>query len=91
MWFGLALALAACSQARAVARAAGLLGLAPLHALTMELPGLHADRDDHARDCRHSGRPLAADNTAWTLYLIVQARRAFCVAAALWLQPALPC
>ncbi len=86
VWFGLALALAACSQARVLwLGPQASLGLAPLHALTMGYLGCTLIAMITRVTAGHSGRPLAADNTAWTLYLIVQAAVLLRVAAALWL------
>jgi len=86
VWFGLALALAACSQARMLwLGPEGSLGLAPLHALTMGYLSCTLIAMITRVAAGHSGRPLAADNIAWTLYLIVQAAVLLRVAAALWL------
>jgi len=86
VWFGLALALAACSQARVLwLGPEGSLGLAPLHALTMGYLGCTLIAMITRVAAGHSGRPLAADNIAWGLYLVVQAAVVLRVAAALWL------
>jgi uncharacterized protein involved in response to NO len=84
-WFGIALALAAVSHVRVLAGGeAASLGLAPLHALTMGYLGATLLAMVTRVVAGHSGRPLAADNLAWTLYLVLQAAVVLRVAGALW-------
>ncbi|MGA0610937.1 NnrS family protein [Caldimonas sp. KR1-144] len=89
LWFGLALALAGAENLRAFAWP-GLpsLGLAPLHALTMGYLGATLIAMVTRVAAGHSGRPLAADNVAWTLYLVLQAATVLRVGAELWPQAA---
>ncbi len=85
VWLGLALALSALSHARVLwAGDAGSLGLAPLHALTMGYLGATLIAMITRVAAGHSGRPLAADNLAFGLYLLLQAAVLLRVAAALW-------
>jgi uncharacterized protein involved in response to NO len=89
VWLGLALALLAASHALAAGQGGGAgLGLAPLHALTMGYLGATLLAMITRVAAGHSGRPLAADNVVWALYLALQAAAVLRVAAALW--PALP-
>ena len=83
VWFGLALALAALSQGLQARGGAGL-GLAPLHALTMGYLGATLIAMITRVAAGHSGRPLAADDIAWTLYWGLQTAALLRVAAALW-------
>lgn len=85
VWLGLALALSALSHARVLwAGDAGSLGLAPLHALTMGYLGATLIAMITRVAAGHSGRPLAADNLAFGLYLLLQTAVLLRVAAALW-------
>ena len=85
LWFGLALALAACSQARMLwLGPEGTLGLAPLHALTMGYLGCTMIAMTTRVTAGHSGRALEADSLAWGLYLLVQGAVLLRVAAVLW-------
>jgi uncharacterized protein involved in response to NO len=85
VWLGVALALAAVSHARVLwAGEPASLGLAPLHALTMGYLGGTLLAMITRVAAGHSGRPLAADNLAWSLYLLLQAAVALRLVAALW-------
>ncbi|GMV47879.1 MAG: hypothetical protein AMXMBFR66_32770 [Pseudomonadota bacterium] len=85
LWFGLALALSACSQARMLwLGPEGTLGLAPLHALTMGYLGCTMIAMITRVTAGHSGRALEADNLAWGFYLVLQCAVLLRVAAALW-------
>ncbi len=84
-WLGLALALAATSQARVLAWGeTATLGLAPLHALAMGYLGATLIAMVTRVVATHSGRAQAADDTAWVLYWLVQAAVLARVGAALW-------
>lgn len=85
VWLGLALALAALSQARMLWWGdAATLGLASLHALSMGYLGATLIAMVTRVVATHSGRAQAADDIAWTLYWLVQAAVLLRVAAALW-------
>jgi uncharacterized protein involved in response to NO len=85
VWLGLALALSALSQARMLwLGAEASLGLAPMHALTMGYLGATLIAMSTRVAAGHSGRPLAADDIAWVLYLVVQTAVLLRVGAALW-------
>lgn len=85
VWLGVALALAALSHGRVLAAGeSASLGLAPLHALTMGYLGATLIAMITRVVAGHSGRPLAADDLAWALYLLVQAAVVLRVAGALW-------
>ncbi len=89
VWLGIVFALAGTSHALAAWRGDGAsLGLAPLHALTMGYLGATLIAMITRVTAGHSGRPLAADNVVWVLYLVLQAAAVLRVVAALW--PALP-
>lgn len=89
VWLGIALALLAVSHALAAWRGeTAALGLAPLHALTMGYLGATLIAMITRVAAGHSGRPLAADNLVWGLYLLVHAAALLRVVVALW--PALP-
>ena len=85
MWLGLAFALAAVSHAlMALTEGAQALGLAPTHALTMGYLGATLFAMATRVSSGHSGRSLAADNTAWALYWVLQAAVLLRVIGALW-------
>jgi uncharacterized protein involved in response to NO len=85
VWLGLALALSALSHARVLWLGdAASLGLAPLHALTMGFLGATLIAMITRVAAGHSGRPLAADDLAWGLYLALQTAVLLRVAGALW-------
>lgn len=85
VWLGLALALAALSQARVLwLGESATLGLAPLHALAMGYLGATLIAMVTRVVAAHSGRTPAADDRAWTLYLCVQGAVVLRVGAALW-------
>jgi uncharacterized protein involved in response to NO len=85
VWLGLAFALAALSHARVLwLGAEATLGLAPLHALTMGYLGATLIAMITRVAAGHSGRPLAAYDLAWALYLLLQAAALLRVGAALW-------
>lgn len=89
VWLGIAFTLAGASHALVAWRGAGAsLGLAPLHALTMGYLGATLIAMITRVTAGHSGRPLAADNVVWALYLVLQAAAVLRVVAAIW--PALP-
>jgi uncharacterized protein involved in response to NO len=89
VWLGVALALAAVSHMVSAWGGDGAgFGLAPLHALTMGYLGATLVAMITRVAAGHSGRPLAADNLVWGLYLVLQAAAVLRVLAALW--PALP-
>lgn len=84
-WLGLAFALQAASHAlMALSKHELSLGLAPLHALTMGYLGATLVAMATRVSSGHGGRPLAADNTAWALYWVLQAAVLLRVLAALW-------
>ena len=60
------------------------LGLAPTHALTMGYLGATLFAMATRVSSGHSGRSLAADNTAWALYWVLQTAVLLRVLAALW-------
>lgn len=83
-WLGLAFALSAVSHALMALSGNELsLGLAPLHALTMGYLGATLLAMATRVSSGHGGRPLAADNTAWALYWMLQAAVLLRVLAAL--------
>jgi len=85
VWLGLALALAALSQARVLwLGEPAALGLAPLHALSMGYLGVTLIAMVTRVVAAHSGRARAIDDRAWTLYLLVQCAVLLRVGAALW-------
>jgi uncharacterized protein involved in response to NO len=85
VWLGIAFALAALSHARVLwAGEPAALGLAPLHALTMGYLGATLVAMTTRVAAGHSGRPLAADDLAWALYLVLQTAVLLRVAGALW-------
>jgi uncharacterized protein involved in response to NO len=89
VWLGVALALAAASHGLAAWRGDGAgFGLAPLHALTVGYLGATLLAMITRVAAGHSGRPLAADNVVWGLYLVLQGAALLRVVVALW--PALP-
>jgi len=83
VWLGLAMALLALSHALQALGHPGL-GLAPLHALTMGYLGATLIAMTTRVAAGHSGRPLAADDLAWTLYWLLQAAALLRLTAALW-------
>jgi uncharacterized protein involved in response to NO len=85
VWLGVAMALAAVSHGRvALWGESASLGLAPLHALTMGYLGTTLLAMVTRVAAGHSGRPLAADDLAWALYLLVQGAAGARVLASLW-------
>lgn len=91
MWLGLAFALAAVSHAlMALTDGEQSLGLAPTHALTMGYLGATLFAMATRVSSGHSGRSLAADNTAWALYWVLQAAVLLRVIGALWPAGATP-
>lgn len=84
-WLGLAFALNAISHTLMALTAGELsLGLAPLHAMTMGYLGCTLLAMATRVSSGHGGRPLAADNTAWALYWVLQTAVLLRVVAALW-------
>ena len=85
LWLGIAFALAAVSHAlMALTQGEQSLGLAPTHALTMGYLGATLFAMATRVASGHSGRSLAADNTAWALYWVLQAAVLLRVVGALW-------
>lgn len=85
LWLGLAYALSALSHALMATTGGELsLGLAPMHALTMGYLGATLLAMATRVSSGHSGRSLAADNTAWAMYWVLQAAVVLRVVAALW-------
>ena len=85
LWLGVAFALAAVSHAlMALTQGEQSLGLAPTHALTMGYLGATLFAMATRVASGHSGRSLAADNTAWALYWVLQAAVLLRVVGALW-------
>jgi uncharacterized protein involved in response to NO len=73
VWLGLALALSAISHALLLASGGERsLGLAPLHAYTMGYLGSTLLAMVTRVSAGHSGRPLAADDFVWRLFLGLQ-------------------
>jgi len=90
-WLGLAYALQALSHAWMLFSNDSLsLGLAPLHALTMGYLGTTLIAMATRVSSGHGGRPLAADDLAWTLYWIFQGAVVLRVLADLWLAGGAP-
>ena len=91
LWLGIAFALAAVSHAwMALTQGEQSLGLAPTHALTMGYLGATLFAMATRVASGHSGRSLAADNTAWALYWVLQAAVLLRVVGALWPAGATP-
>ena len=90
-WLGIAFALAAVSHALlALSGGERSLGLAPTHALTMGYLGATLFAMATRVSSGHGGRPIAADNTAWALYWVLQSAVLLRVIAALWPAAATP-
>ena len=84
-WLGISFALNAVSHTLIALTAGELsLGLAPLHAMTMGYLGCTLFAMATRVSSGHGGRTLAADNTAWTLYWVLQTAVLLRVIAALW-------
>ncbi|MFM9917237.1 MAG: NnrS family protein [Rhizobacter sp.] len=85
LWLGLVYALSSVSHAlMAWTESEVSLGLAPMHALTMGYLGATLLAMATRVSSGHSGRSLAADNTAWAMYWVLQAAVVMRVVAALW-------
>jgi uncharacterized protein involved in response to NO len=85
LWLGVAFALNAVSHALMAATGGELsLGLAPLHALTMGFLGSTMVAMATRVSCGHGGRALAADDTVWRLFWVLQAAVVLRMLAALW-------
>ncbi|MDL2339064.1 MAG: NnrS family protein [Pseudomonadota bacterium] len=85
LWLGIAFALAAVSHLlMALTDGQQSLGLAPMHALTMGYLGATLLAMATRVSSGHGGRTLAADNTAWAMYWVLQAAVLMRVVAALW-------
>lgn len=85
LWLGLAYALSALSHALMAWTGGELsLGLAPMHALSMGYLGATLLAMATRVSSGHSGRSLAADDTAWAMYWVLQAAVVMRVVAALW-------
>lgn len=81
LWLGLAFLLAGASHWLAWRFGMGVLGLGPLHALTMGcLASLMLAMVTRV-SCGHSGRALVADRIAWGLFWMLQAAAVLRVAA----------
>ena len=73
VWLGVAFTLSAVSHGlMALSGDQQSLGLAPTHALTMGYLGATLFAMATRVSSGHSGRSLAADNTAWALYWVLQ-------------------
>jgi uncharacterized protein involved in response to NO len=84
-WLGISFALNALSHAlMALTNGELSLGLAPLHAMTMGYLGATMLATTTRVSSGHGGRPVAADNIAWTLYWILQSAVLLRVIAAIW-------
>ncbi|MDO8388549.1 MAG: NnrS family protein [Polaromonas sp.] len=84
-WLGISFGLNALSHAlMALTNGELSLGLAPLHAMTMGYLGATMFATTTRVSSGHGGRPVAADNIAWTLYWILQSAVLLRVIAALW-------
>jgi uncharacterized protein involved in response to NO len=91
VWLGVAVALNAASHVMTLLTNGEFsLGLAPLHAMTMGYLGATLFAMATRVSSGHSGRPLAADDTAWALYWVVQLAVLLRVSAAIWPQAATP-
>lgn len=100
LWLGVAFLLAGASHWLAWRFGMGVLGLGPLHALTMGcLASLMLAMVTRV-SCGHSGRALVADRTAWSLFWLLQTAVVLRIAAELpgifgvawsWLLPAAAC
>lgn len=85
VWLGISFTLNAVSHTLiALTNGELSLGLAPLHAMTMGFLGSTMFAMTTRLSSGHGGRPVAADNTAWTLYWILQTAVLLRVTAALW-------
>ncbi|WP_166485774.1 NnrS family protein [Rhodoferax ferrireducens] len=84
-WLGISFALSALSHTlMALTDGAHSLGLAPLHAMTMGYLGATMFAMTTRVSSGHGGRPVAADDVAWTLYWILQSAVLLRVIAAIW-------
>ena len=84
-WLGISLALNALSHTlMALTDGTHSLGLAPLHAMTMGYLGATMFAMTTRVSSGHGGRPVAADDVAWTLYWILQSAVLLRVIAAIW-------
>lgn len=84
-WLGISFALNALSHALMALTDGELsLGLAPLHAMTMGYLGATLFATTTRVSSGYGGRPVAADNIAWTLYWILQTAVLMRVIAAIW-------
>lgn len=72
LWLGVAFLLAGATQWLAALWGTPVLGLAPLHALTMGCLGSLMLAMVTRVSCGHSGRALVADNTVWALFWCLQ-------------------
>jgi uncharacterized protein involved in response to NO len=73
LWLGITLAMYALHHAwLATHEGISAFGLAPLHSLTMGYLGSTLFAMATRVAAGHSGRPLAADNMAWSIYWVVQ-------------------
>lgn len=85
VWLGLALALNAISHGLMAASGDTLsLGLAPLHAMTMGYLGCTMFAMVTRISSGHGGRKESADNTAWSLYWVLQTAVALRASAAIF-------
>jgi uncharacterized protein involved in response to NO len=84
-WLGISFALNALSHTLIVLTDGELsLGLAPVHAMAMGYLGTTMFAMTTRVSSGYGGRPVAADNTAWTLYWILQAAVLLRCIAAIW-------
>jgi uncharacterized protein involved in response to NO len=85
VWLGTAFALQAASHAmKAWSGHAASLGLAPVHALAMGFFGSTLFAMATRVSAGHGGRPVAADDTVWRLFWVLQAAIALRMVAELW-------
>ncbi len=72
LWLGVSLLLSGASQLLGLRLGAPVLGLGPLHAMTMGCLGSLLLAMVTRVSCGHSGRPLDADNLIWSLFWMLQ-------------------
>ena len=88
LWLGLSFVLAGVSQLAGWGLGTTVLGLAPLHALSMGCLGSLMLAMVTRVSCGHSGRALVADPLVWTLFWLLQLAVLLRIAAALEPSPA---
>ena len=85
VWLGVAYALYAADGLLLASGARGL-GLAPLHAAAMGFVASLLFAMVTRVTCGHSGRPLAADNSTWSLFWVLQTATLLRLGAEFWPQ-----